>query len=560
MVAMLVGICLASAILFALRLRKLSHTLTRRLVDSSVRFNPPRGDKIDSRLETGLKLLETVLAPREVIVFQLDGSGELVCVARSRASNSDLSETDRNSAWRQNISLCESAVRTGEVIAQELNHNEPSTGVALPLRHENRVVGALLMRLGEKFDEADKTLLLAVGGQLARDLQREAALREAFPNRLQLMLPTGALRKQLEFVDVLNGVLLEQRFGVSAVAEITDGMAIAYLDGTVAYINSSFLELVHLSPEQLRNLNLFDLLDALRGGVFDEPAIAVRRVLQTGLTYEQELQLADTQTFQLRISLVRNSAQIDDDPQPLCLAVTLRDLTAVKEHEQLKSDMISLMSHELRTPLTSINGFSELLIADRDLPESAREFVSIIANESQRLSRMINTFLAVAQLERKDRQEFLRIPLRLDEVVRETIMTLQPVAKRKRIRLVEQPCQRIPPVAADRSLISQAVTNLVSNAIKYSPERTTVTVSTALEAEAVRVSVEDRGYGIPPEAVDRVWEKFYRVVREGQEKDEESTGLGLSFVREVVEQHGGTVDLETEQGRGSKFSFTLPRL
>ena len=115
-------------------------------------------------------------------------------------------------------------------------------------------------------------------------------------------------------------------------------------------------------------------------------------------------------------------------------------------------------------------------------------------------------------------------------------------------------------MAADKSLISQAVKNLVHNAIKYSPERTTVTVSTALEAEAVRVCVEDRGYGIPSESIDRVWEKFYRVVREGEDKDEESTGLGLSFVREVVEQHGGRVDLESEPGRGSKFSFTLPRL
>jgi Histidine kinase-, DNA gyrase B-, and HSP90-like ATPase len=94
----------------------------------------------------------------------------------------------------------------------------------------------------------------------------------------------------------------------------------------------------------------------------------------------------------------------------------------------------------------------------------------------------------------------------------------------------------------------------------YSPERTTVTIATALEAEVVRVSVADRGFGIPAEAKDRVWDKFFRVVRDGQEKDEESTGLGLSFVREVVEQHGGQVDLNSEEGRGSTFSFTLPRL
>ena len=245
---------------------------------------------------------------------------------------------------------------------------------------------------------------------------------------------------------------------------------------------------------------------------------------------------------------------------PIGIAVYVRDLTRTKEYEKLKSDMISLMSHELRTPLTSINGFAELLTADDSIPASAREFVTIIANESQRMSRMINTFLSVTQLQRKDKQEVLKIPLRLDEVVRETITSLQPVAKKKRIRLIEQPAHRIPPVAADKSLITQAVKNLVNNAIKYSPERTTVTVSTALEAEAVRVCVEDRGFGIPAESKERVWDKFYRVVREGQEKDEESTGLGLSFVREVVEQHGGRVDLDSVEGRGSKFSFTLPRL
>jgi len=278
-----------------------------------------------------------------------------------------------------------------------------------------------------------------------------------------------------------------------------------------------------------------------------------------GIEYEGELKFDQkNQILNLRISLLRDPHT--DAKEPIGIAVYVRDLTRAKEYEKLKSDMISLMSHELRTPLTSINGFAELLTMEDGIPVSAREFVTIIANESQRMSRMINTFLAVTQLERKDKQEVLKIPLRLDEVVRETISAMQPFAKKKRIRLIEQPASRIPPVAADKSLITQAVKNLVNNAIRYSPERTTVTVSTALEAEAVRVCVEDRGFGIPAEAKERVWDKFYRVVREGQEKDEESTGLGLSFVREVVEQHGGQVELHSEEGRGSKFSFTLPRL
>ena len=176
------------------------------------------------------------------------------------------------------------------------------------------------------------------------------------------------------------------------------------------------------------------------------------------------------------------------------------------------------------------------------------------------MSRMIDTFLTLTQLERADKQEVTKIALRLDEVVNETVNVMQPTAKKKRIRLVEQSNGSIPPVSADKSLITQALTRFLDNAIRYSPERTTVTVSTVLEAEAVRVVVEDRGYGVPQDSMDRIWEKFYRVARDGQEKDEESTGLGLSFVKEVIEQHGGTVAVESEVSRGSKFSFALPRL
>ena len=123
----------------------------------------------------------------------------------------------------------------------------------------------------------------------------------------------------------------------------------------------------------------------------------------------------------------------------------------------MKSDMISLMSHELRTPLTSINGFSELLAVDENIPEESREFLQIISNESQRMSRMIDTFLSVTQLERADKKEVTKIALRLDEVAREAMVTMHPTARKKRIRLVEQAGGTIPPIAADKSLMTQAL-------------------------------------------------------------------------------------------------------
>lgn len=550
------------------RLREQDQELTDKLIASSSKLDSRKANDAEHRFLSGLKLLDNVLSPTEAVVFRRDGAGRLVSSARLRVNGA--SDTGRNSAWREGITLCERAMTLGEIIVEKIESDDSSTNIALPLQHEDRTVGALLLRVSQEFSQDDRALLTAVGGQMARNLQREEA-HNATGHRGPLdFFSAKASQQRLESLYVLNGAMLEQSVGVNALSEIGDGVALAYLDGRIAYANSSLLALASLTQDQTRSISFFDLLDSFRTDVFDEPAIAVRRVLQTGEPYERELHFADRNaTYGLRISLVRGNSRRasnlevtrkGDAAQPLGLALVVKDLTLIKEYEQLKSDMISLMSHELRTPLTSINGFAELLTQDDELPEQAKEFVTIIANESQRLSRMINTFLAVTKLQRKDRQDVFKIPLRLDEVVKETIASLQPAAKKRRIRLVEQPTQRLPPVAADKSMITQAVKNLVSNAIKYSPERTTVTVSTALEAEAVRLCVEDRGFGIPAEVKDRVWEKFYRVVREGQEKDEESTGLGLSFVREVVEQHGGTVDLDSEVGRGSKFSFTLPRL
>ena len=531
-----------------------------------------RADRIEpslaqARLTGGLKLLQTILPLEEAVVFHPDeDGGALVPGARLRANSSEPLEAKRNSIWRRLIQLCDQAVRTNEIKLAPAGQIDSFESVALPLRHEGQTVGALLLRLRESFDESDRRLLSSVGSQVARNLQREQVRKKRLDGNLPAFISSRTSGHRLHAFDVISGVLTEHRFGAQVLAEASDGYAIAYLDGTLAYVNPAMAWAARMNENEIQKLDLFGLLDRFRSGIFDEPSIAVRRVLQSGETYQRELIFPGrNQTLELRIALAteRHGSGPNGNGSaatPLCLTIRVRDVTRMKEFEQLKSDMISLMSHELRTPLTSINGFSELLALDDRIPEESREFLQIISNESQRMSRMIDTFLSVTQLERGDKQEVTKIALRLDEAVRETMAAMQPVAKKKRIRFIEQGHSRIPPVAADKSLITQAIGKLLDNAIKYSPERTAVTVSTVLEAEAVRVIVEDRGYGVPAESIDRIWEKFYRVARDGQEKDEESTGLGLAFVKEVVEQHGGTVTVESEVGRGSKFSFALPRL
>ena len=519
----------------------------------------------ETRLTGGLKLLQTVLPIEETIVFQPNQVGALIPRARLRANSNAAIQSTRNKIWRRLVSLCDRAVERNDVAVAASGEIDEFDNVAIPLRHHHRIVGALLLRLREPFDQSDRRLLTAVGSQLARNLQREGARKKKLDSNLPAFISARTSGHRAQAFDVISGLLTENRFGAQVLAEAPDGYAISYLDGTLAYVNEALLAAARLDEREAKELDLFGLLDRFRSGVFDEPSIAVRRVLQSGEAYERELQFSDrNQTLELRIALAverhANGNGNGDAQTPLCLAIRVRDVTRTKEYEQLKSDMISLMSHELRTPLTSINGFAELVASDDKLPAESREFLQIISNESQRMSRMIDTFLSVTQLERSDKKELNKIALRLDEVVRDSIAAMQSVAKKKRIRLAEQPNGHIPPVAADKSLMTQVLTKLLDNAIKYSPERTTVIVSTILEAEAVRVVVEDRGYGVPAESIDRIWEKFYRVARDGQEKDEESTGLGLAFVKEVVEQHGGSVAVESEVGRGSKFSFALPRL
>jgi signal transduction histidine kinase len=554
------------------RLWLIDSLLTNRVNETSGRTDIVEEEVSQNRLVSGLRLLQTILPIEEAVVFQPDELGQLVPCARIRNSPSANLEAGRNKVWRQLVELCDRALHANEIAIAAAGSIDQFESVAMPVSHERHQVGVLLLRLRESFDQSDRRLLTVVGGQIARNLQREEARTKKLTGNLPAFVSARTSAHRLHAFDYLSGVITEQRFGAQVLAEAPDAYALAYLDGTIAYMNQPMTEAAKLTETETHNLDLFTLLDRFRSGVFDEPSIAVRRVLQSGQPYERDLKFPErNQTLELRISLASDHRANGNDHAngngngspaegPLCFAIRVRDVTRLKEFEQMKSDMISLMSHELRTPLTSINGFAELLAIDEGLPAESREFLQIISNESQRMSRMIDTFLSVTQLERADKKEVVQIALRLDELVREVIGTMQPLAKKKRIRLVEQPTGTIPPVSADKSLITQVLIKLLDNAIRYSPERTTVAVSAVLEAECIRVIVEDRGYGVPAESTDRIWEKFYRVARDGQEKDEESTGLGLAFVKEVVEQHGGSVAVESEVGRWSKFSFALPRL
>jgi signal transduction histidine kinase len=214
--------------------------------------------------------------------------------------------------------------------------------------------------------------------------------------------------------------------------------------------------------------------------------------------------------------------------------------------------VMTLVTHELRTPLTAIQGMSEVLAQFDVDDERRREMHLAINDEAKRLSLMINEYLDISRLESGARP--LRLTaVRIGSLVDRVLLLLDPVAGQRGTKIVQQLPPDLPGLLADADLITQALTNLIANAVKYSPVQTEIIIAGRADRDALIIDVSDHGYGIPERSLTRIFEKFYRVPRV-EDADVPGTGLGLALVREIVELHGGRVTVKSEPGVGSTFS------
>ena len=233
------------------------------------------------------------------------------------------------------------------------------------------------------------------------------------------------------------------------------------------------------------------------------------------------------------------------------------DIVEMRRREQLRRDFVANVSHELRTPLTSIKGFAEVLrMGALEDTERRLEFVETIEAHADRLTRLVDDLLAISSLD-SGVSEPEREPLSLIKAVAEATAGLKPQAQRKQIVIRIEPFHDIPQVFADRHQLKQVLTNLVDNAIKFTPERGTIRITAAVSGNRVTVAIADNGIGIPAEDLPRIFERFYRVDK-ARSREVGGTGLGLSIVKHSVEAHGGQVGVESSPGGGTTFRFSLP--
>jgi heavy metal sensor kinase len=276
-----------------------------------------------------------------------------------------------------------------------------------------------------------------------------------------------------------------------------------------------------------------------------------RRVLKPVQNIARAAKLIEVSHLSQRIPLLGSGDEFDQ------LALTFNETFGRLEHAvgEMKQFTGSI-AHELRTPLTALRGEAEIALLHGRSPEDFRRVLSSQLEEFQKLTRLIDQLLTLARAEAGE-FHLERVQVLMDPLLKYIVETLTLLADEKGVTLLLESDPGIV-IRGDREWLERALLNLLDNAIKYTPAGGRVTVQTAKEQSGTRIEVVDTGTGIPPEALPHIFERFYRA-DPARDKSIEGVGLGLSLVKWIIQEHGGTVEAASIPGNGARFTILLPQ-
>ncbi len=360
-------------------------------------------------------------------------------------------------------------------------------------------------------------------GALARSLRRAAGEWQGLLARLEL----ESARREAILKSMAEGVLA-----------VDDGLR-------VVFCNESFARLV---GARLPIPSRLPLLDLAR-----DPSLTgmLAQVIKTGAPSKQTIQLAAAGSRVFEV----HAAPLAEATYTGAIAI-LHDITDLERLERVRTDFVANVSHELRTPLTAIRGYAETLL-DSGVEGETRKFLEIILNHSIRLNNIASDLLILSELESgRSQPEQDAVPA--GEIVDSALRAVESEASARQVRLVRGRVEELS-LAGSRRRIEQAMINLLSNAVKFNRPGGSVRVDAEHSREGKAcITVSDTGVGIPSEDLSRIFERFYRVDK-ARSSEVGGTGLGLSIVKHAVERMGGHVRVESQLGKGSTFTVTLPR-
>ena len=256
------------------------------------------------------------------------------------------------------------------------------------------------------------------------------------------------------------------------------------------------------------------------------------------------------------ILAVRVTPMRDASGEPAVLAM-FRDVSELKRLEEVRREFVANVSHELRTPLAVFRGYVEQLADTPDMPRAEQaEVFAILERHSRRLTALVEDLLVLARLESRP-EEMSPEPIDVAAFLGAMARDFELRAERKGVALVVSAAAGLPPLHADRLRMEQVISNLVDNALKFTPEGGTVTLGAARQGGELQIWVRDTGQGILSNHLPHIFERFYRVDK-GRSRDVGGTGLGLSIVKHIARAHGGTVEAESTFGKGTTIRLCLP--
>jgi len=324
-----------------------------------------------------------------------------------------------------------------------------------------------------------------------------------------------------------------------------DGVLAVDTNHKVILANRSLAEMIN---EDETNLIGKDLIEVIQSYQLVE---VVSDAMKSTKSIETEIKLFPSSE---RIIAVTSSPLEDENSQVIGVVIVLRDVTELRRLESMRKEFVANVSHELRTPMTSIKGFVETILNGKVNDAALVErFLTIVKGETDRMITLINDLLDLTKIE-SSKQKIIFEEVNIRSVFADTITVLENKANEKGITLENHLDDLF--VLGDPKLLRQVSINLVDNAIKYNKERGRVWIDAVVEDGVAKICVNDTGFGIPSEHLDRIFERFYRVDK-GRSRQMGGTGLGLSIVKHIIDRHKGKIWAESEVGVGTRIIFTL---
>lgn len=327
---------------------------------------------------------------------------------------------------------------------------------------------------------------------------------------------------------------------------MTDGVIAFNLKGEVIHANPAARQLLDLEKESFS---------------FSEFC----KEYELGVSLEDIIYLGSSVNMEKSITLGEKSlrsyfaAFTDEERKVEGIVAVFQDITEQQKLDRMRREFVANVSHELRTPLTSIKSYTETLLDGvLDDRETSERFLGVINDESDRMTRLVQDLLQLSRLDNQQMQWNMQ-PISLAMLVRDCVEKIQIEAKNKGQQLESFVIGEIPEISADHDRMEQVVLNIVSNAIKYTPEGGKITVYVGRLYSEVYIKVTDTGIGIPESDLPRIFERFYRVDK-ARSREMGGTGLGLAIAKEIVEAHGGNITINSVWGKGTEVIIKLPAL